>query len=131
MSAVVEVDYGYFTFKLNKDEKILDSVVSGTFTDEMVEVFLDNYTKLVSSIDPKEYLLRIDCNNLDVLTQEAVPNMDNCARLYIQTGFERITVLVKDNSVLKMQLNRIFKNAGLHFVEIQEVTIEELDKIMA
>ncbi|WP_137744038.1 hypothetical protein [Robertmurraya siralis] len=112
---------GSFSIKVNKATKTIDLVVVGTFTPEQVQEFVADYSEKVKSIDPKEYTLNADSTDMDVLTQEMVPAMENTIRMYQQSGFQKLVVTIKKSPILKMQLNRIFKNTNFTNAEVKEI----------
>lgn len=112
---------GSFAIKVNSTAKTLDVLIVGTFTPQQVQDFLADYSAKVKSIDPKEYTLVADSTDMDILTQEMVPAMENTIRMYQQSGFNKLIVTIKKNPIMKMQLNRIFKNANFTNAEVREV----------
>ncbi|MGG0719668.1 hypothetical protein ABE096_19080 [Robertmurraya massiliosenegalensis] len=112
---------GSFSIKVNRVAKTIDLVVAGTFTPQQVQEFVGDYTGKVKSINPKEYTLNADSTDMDVLTQEMVPAMENTIRMYQQSGFDKLVVTIKKNPILKMQLNRIFKNTNFTNAEVKEI----------
>ncbi|MEQ2525256.1 hypothetical protein EKG37_06330 [Robertmurraya yapensis] len=112
---------GSFSINVNRAEKTVDLVIVGTFTPEQVQEFVSDYTTKAKSINASEFTLNADSTDMDVLTQEMVPALENTIRMYQQTGFEKLVVSIKKNPILKMQLNRIFKNTGFTNAEVKEI----------
>ncbi|MUK88250.1 hypothetical protein GMD78_07580 [Ornithinibacillus sp. L9] len=112
---------GSYDIKVNSVAKSIDMVIKGTFTPEQVEAFVKDYTSKVQSVQAADYTLNVDSTDMDVLTQEMVPSMENSIKMYQQSGFDKMVIKIKENAILKMQLNRILRNANFANAEIKEV----------
>lgn len=112
---------GNFEIKVNNAAKSIDMLIEGTFTPQQVQEFVADYSSKVKSINAKDFTLNVDSTDMDVLTQEMIPSMENSIRLYQQSGFDKMVITIKKSPVLKMQLNRILKKAGFANAEIKEV----------
>lgn len=75
----------------------------------------------VSQIKADEFTLKFDCRDLEVVTQEMVPSLMNCLQMYKETGFKKVEVGIKKSPVIKMQLSRLGRNAGLTNLEVAEI----------
>lgn len=113
---------GSFDIKVNNVAKSIDMVIIGTFTPQQVQEFVQDYMTKVNSINASEYTLNVDSTDMDVLTQEMIPSMENSIKMYQQSGFNKLVVKIKKSPILKMQLSRILRNAGFsNNAEIVEV----------
>ena len=112
---------GSFTITVNRIKKSVDMVIRGTFTPEKAQEFVADYQKKVSGVNASEYTLRLDCLDLNVVTQAMIPDLENCYRLYHSSGFNKVVFEIKKNPIIKMQLSRIARTTGLANAEIVEV----------
>ena len=105
-----------FNFSLDKSTKKVTIEVIGSFVPEKEKEFLDKYKQISSQINPSEYTLIIDCTSANVLSQSYVDKLGEMFGLYKQTGFGNVIMnLSTSSAIVKMQLNRLAKNAGLQF----------------
>lgn len=105
---------------VNNVSKVVNMSVSGRMTPEDAEAFLVDYNTKMSAIKGSEYTLEIDCTTMQVLTPDLTQDLAGVMQLYKSTGFKKILIIVSQNAVLKMQLGRIVRNAGLTQGEIVE-----------
>lgn len=114
-------DTAFYTIKVNSLKKEVEMEVSGTFTPEKAEAFIEEYTNKVNTINAADFTLRLDCTSLDVVTQQQIPELEKCYVLYRESGFKKVIFEIHNNNIVKMQLNRLARKAGLTNVEISEV----------
>lgn len=98
---------------LNTVKKTVSIQVKGRMTKEDSALFIEEYNKKINSINPAEYTLEVDCVEMPVVTPEMAEELTGVMGLYKSTGFNKVIFQIKDSSVLKMQLSRIARNAGL------------------
>ena len=91
--------------------------VKGKMTIEDARFFIKDYQTKTSSIKGAEYELIVDCTDMEVLTQDMTDNLTEVMKMYKQTEFKKVTFQV-NKSILKMQLGRIVRTAGLTQSEI-------------
>lgn len=109
---------GTYTMKVNVAEKTVDMTVSGTFTPEKAKQFVDDYQLKLSSVNTSEFVLEFDCRDLDVVTKEMIPDLENCLALYKSSGFKKVEVGIKKSAIISMQLKRLASNVGLTTFEV-------------
>ncbi|MFT4416398.1 hypothetical protein ACLM5H_21265 [Fredinandcohnia humi] len=109
---------GSYTMNVNLEKKTVDMTVSGTFTPEKAQQFINDYQHKLSSINASEFVLEFDCRDLDVVTQEMIPNLENCLALYKSTGFKKVEVGIRKSAIISMQLKRLARNVGLTTFEV-------------
>lgn len=114
-------DTGSFTMKVNQAEKTIDMTVSGTFTPEKAQEFVKEYQQTLSAIKPEEFVLQFDCRDLSVVSQDLAPNLENVMRMYKESGFKKVLVGIQKKPIIKLQLNRLARNAGLDNFEVLEI----------
>jgi hypothetical protein len=107
-----------YSMTVNTEEKTIDMKVTGTFDHEDVQNFVNDYQTTVNSIIATEYTLEVDCTNMDLLSQEMVPALENSFKMYHESGFKKVNFNIKNIVVLKMQLNRIARDSGLTNAEV-------------
>ncbi|WP_117170767.1 hypothetical protein [Paraliobacillus sediminis] len=110
-----------YSIKVDKTNKKVDMMVSGSFEPEDVELFVKDYQTKVGSITANQYTLDVDCTTMNILTKDMVPSLENSFKMYNQSGFEKVLFTIKKSPVIKMQLKRIAKNAGLTNGEVVEI----------
>lgn len=111
---------GSYSMNVNTGKKTIDMTVSGSFTPEKAQEFINEYQSKTSAIKADEFILQFDCRDLNLVTQEMIPDLKNCFRLYHSSGFKKIVIEIKKSAVLKMQLSRLARNTGLSNVEVIE-----------
>lgn len=105
-----------FKFKLEKNQKKMLIEVIGSFVPEKEKEFFDNYTRISKEINPTEYTLFLDCTSMNIVNQDYVEKLSSAYGLYKKTGFKNVVMKLSAVSpVVKMQLSRLAKNAGLDF----------------
>ena len=104
-----------FKFNLDKNAKKVTIEVIGSFVPEKEKEFFDNYKQISSQINPSEYTLIIDCTSMNIVTQNYVDKLGATFGLYKQTGFGNVIMKLSASAIVKMQLHRLAKNAGLQF----------------
>lgn len=108
-----------FSITVNKATKTMDMVVSGTFTAQDYENFVKEYVDKTSSIDATEYTLDVDCRGMDLLTPGEVDKLQGSFTRYKETGFAKVIFIVTQaQSIIKMQLGRVARSAGLTNSEV-------------
>lgn len=105
----------------NKAQKVIDIVVEGTFSPEKAQEFIKDYQKSVMGLRTDEYTLNFDCRKLNLVKRENVQDLEECYKLYKETGFLKVIFEIEESAVLKMQLNRLARNTGLTNAEVVEV----------
>ncbi|SES17860.1 hypothetical protein SAMN04487944_1226 [Gracilibacillus ureilyticus] len=108
------------TILVDPSKKVVNMAVAGKMTMEDAELFVKEYNAKIGPINGEEFELMVDCTEMKVLTPEMGANLEEVMKMYKNTGFKKITYMIKENNILKMQLTRISRNAGLQ--AISEVT---------
>lgn len=110
---------GQFSFNSNAVQKIISIKISGSMSVSDGMNFISQYRKIVYAITPSQYTLEFDCKDLQVSTKDSVEKLEECFKLYKQDNFKKVVFKAGDNAILKMQLNRIGKTAGLSNYEFK------------
>ncbi|AGK55327.1 hypothetical protein [Bacillus sp. 1NLA3E] len=112
---------GSFNFNVNSEEKIFDVKVEGSFSEGDAVSFINQYNKHTASFNPTEYIIDLDCTDLKVSDNDVLPMLEQCYKMYKESGFSKVIFKIKQNTILKMQLGRIARSTGLSNYEIIEV----------
>lgn len=107
-----------YSIRLNRVAKTLNIAVGDKMTLIEAQNFVKEYKQAVSGIDAKLYTLHVDCTNMKVLSPEMTESLSSVMALYKETGFGKIICKIQNDAILKMQLSRLLRNAGLTNVEI-------------
>ncbi|BCG59311.1 hypothetical protein [Paenibacillus sp. URB8-2] len=109
---------GKFNLKTDSAKKIINIDLEGTFTEEDGLKSIHAYQATINPITPADYQLDIDCRKLNVTSPDVVPLLEGCFMMFKKDGFERVKLTLENNPVLKMQLARMGRKAGLENLEI-------------
>lgn len=102
-----------FDMSLNKTNKELNIRIWGMYGPDDANSFIEEFTKITASIQPSEFVLFFDAEELKVSTQDMVPMMEGCFKMYKDFGFKKVVAKVGSNVTLKMQLTRVGRGVGL------------------
>lgn len=108
-----------FSIEINESTKTMEMMVSGTFTAQDYEGFVNDYVAKTSSIDASQYALEVDCRTMDLLTPGEVDKLQGSFTRYKESGFTKVSFIVTEaQSIIKMQLGRVARMAGLSNNEV-------------
>lgn len=94
-------------------KKEVNITLSGVFETDSAERFFIELNKKLSNINPSEYLLKLEASEFETVTQETFPLLVNVIQLYESFKFKKIYFNLNINEIVKMQVNRAIKIAGL------------------
>lgn len=108
------------TFKINKNAlaKKIDVSVGDKMTVAEAERFANEFQRTVAGIDASSFELHVDCTSMKVLTPELSEKLTGAMQLYRQAGFKKVIFLTQNDPILKMQLSRVARTAGLTNAEV-------------
>ncbi|SOB99408.1 hypothetical protein SAMN05880501_102200 [Ureibacillus xyleni] len=112
---------GSYSIFVNQTEKTIDMSVKGTFTPQQAKDFHNDYQSKVGSINANNFTLKVDCKNMNIITQEMLPALETSFKMYKDSQFDKVEFIIEKSPVIKMQLSRIARNAGLANSEVIEV----------
>ncbi|WP_054941390.1 hypothetical protein [Paenibacillus ihuae] len=112
---------GKFILKTDSVNKIINVELEGTFSNEDGLKSIQAYQQTVNPITPSEYSLQIDCRKLNVTAPDVVPLLEGCFIMFKADGFEQVSLTLENNPILKMQLARLGRKAGLENLEITSI----------
>ena len=111
---------GSYKMEVNKVKQEVNIAIIGSFTPEQAELFMKEYNRHINTIKATDFTLLIDCTDLTVVTPDLVPALEACYTLYESSKFNKVIFEIKNNTIIKMQLNRIARKVGLK-AEIVEI----------
>ena len=109
---------GKFNIKSDTVNKIINIELEGTFSQEDGLKSIQVYQQTINPIIPADYELQIDCRKLNVTAPEMVPLLEGCFVMFKSDGFVKVNLTLENNPILKMQLARLGRKAGLDNLEI-------------
>ncbi|HWK23591.1 MAG TPA: hypothetical protein VNS08_11235 [Ureibacillus sp.] len=111
------------TFKITKNvvKKVIDLTVGDQMTLEEADRFAREFQRTAKSIDASSWTLDVDCTGMKVLTQDLTLKLTGAMGLYKEAGFQKVIFTVKENNILKMQLMRVARTAGLNNFEVVSI----------
>ena len=112
---------GAYEIKVATLKKEVQILLEGNFTEQQAGEFIADYNAIVEKITAKDFVLRIDCRDLKLVTAELQPSLEACYLLYKSSGFQSVIFEIDTNPVLKMQLARIARKVGLDTATINEM----------
>jgi anti-anti-sigma regulatory factor len=112
---------GSFSFSPNPAANTLGVMVEGTFSQEDAGRFIQDYNERVSKFDPASYEIVLDCTKLNVSSPDVLPMLEQCYKMYKESGFKKVVFTIAKNPILKMQLGRVARSTKLENYEITEV----------
>lgn len=108
-----------FSIETDVANRKMNMMVSGTFTAQDYTDFVKDYADKTSKINTTEYILEVDCRSMDLLGTGEVEKLTGSFTRYKESGFSKVIFIVsKEQSIIKMQLGRVARNAGLHNNEV-------------
>ncbi len=110
---------GNFILHTDDIHKQIRIELVGTFSEEEGLLSMQSYQQVINPLDPAEYELQIDCTKLNVTAPDVVHLLESCFLMFKNDGFTRIVLTLEHNPILKMQLSRLGRKAGLENLTIQ------------
>ncbi len=108
-----------FSIEINTATKTMEMMVSGTFTPQDYEDFVKDYAAKTSTIDATQYVLEVDCRTMQLLAPGEVDKLKGSFESYKESGFAKVIFIVTEaQSIIKMQLGRVARGAGLSNNEV-------------
>ncbi|WP_410514773.1 hypothetical protein PaeBR_10535 [Paenibacillus sp. BR2-3] len=109
---------GKFNLKTDSANKVMNIELEGTFSEEDGTKSIQAYKQTISPINPADYELLIDCRKLNVTSADVVPLLEGCFIMFKSDGFVKVKLTLENNPILKMQLSRLGRKAGIENLEI-------------
>lgn len=102
-----------YEIKMDKSKKEMNIKIWGMFEESDAKGFIEDFQKELSAIQPSEFVLAFDANELNVSRPEMLPMLEGCFNMYKECKFKKVIANVGKNITLKMQLSRIGRSTGL------------------
>lgn len=115
-----------YEVNINKDNKIFTVVAGGYFKPEEANAFMKEYTEKKNSINPGEYSVVLQDNELKVSNEEMVPILSGILKQYIADGFKKIYLLPMKSAVALGQLRKLFATQMLQGKVVEINSIDEI-----
>lgn len=108
------------TYNITKNiaAKKVEVIVGDQISLTDAQKFAVEFQKTADSIDAGSFELHVDCTGMKVLNAEIADALEGAMGLYRQAGFQKIIFVVQNDVILKMQLSRIARKAGLTNAEV-------------
>lgn len=97
----------------------MNTSFSGAFTPENAQAFVNDFKKEAAKVNPATCTLNLDGSKLAISPAQMVDLLRNCFVMYKTMGFNHIILNPGANAVLRMQVNRLAKEAGLTDFELK------------
>lgn len=109
-----------FEFKTDRLGKKIDVNLRGMFKPQDAKDYVNEYQKVIGTINSKEYRLQFDCTEMIITPADAVPMLKGCFEMYKQAGFNKVVAKISKTNglIMKMQFNRLAKETGLTNFEV-------------
>ena len=106
---------GSYKMNVNAVKKEMNLMVEGNFSPEQAAQFIKDYQQHTKRIKASDYVLRLDCTGMNVVTPELQPALEECCRLYKSSEFKNVVfeIAPKSASIVRIQLNRILRTTQL------------------
>ena len=103
-----------FEFKKDTISKQVNIFLRDKFTDEDGQEFIEEYKKVMSTINTQEYSLVLDCNMLEIGAKGSAKSLEDCFKLYAKDKFiQTVFILNKPQKVLENQFIQLAKKCNL------------------
>lgn len=108
-----------YELKLDKTKKILFAKAFGSLGPADANAFVSDYNIILKGANATDLELQFDCKELKVSGKDIQSGVDmtnmlkSCLEMYKNSGFKKIVFDCEKNLVVKMQLQRLGKEASL------------------
>ena len=108
------------TYKITKNvlAKKIEIMAGEKVTVEEAERFAAEFQRTAASVDAASFELHVDCTSMKVVNPTLGEKLTGAMQMYRQAGFKKVVFLIQNDPVLKMQLSRIARTAGLTNAEV-------------
>ncbi|AHM66939.1 hypothetical protein ACT3XG_16020 [Paenibacillus polymyxa] len=108
-----------YTIEVDQVIKTVHMAVNGVFSQEEYDSFVKDYIAKTSSIQASSFTLKVDCTQMALLGPGEVEKLKGSFARYKETGFAKIIFVISlQQTIIKMQLGRVAREAGLNNVDI-------------
>lgn len=102
-----------FDFLINQNT--LKISVCGFFNSSDAHSYIEEYNRCLKNINPSSINLTLDCTSLEIVHRDVLPLLEECFRMYKDSGFKCINMLLSSNQDgLKDQLFNLSQKINLN-----------------
>lgn len=106
------------TYQIFKDDHTIRIFVEKYLVPENTQPYISDFSKTIENINTRDYDLYIDGTKYIITPLDMQDTLRKHLMRFRELGFRKITIKIGDKKVLKLQANRIAKEAGLENIEI-------------
>ncbi|AET61704.1 hypothetical protein HPL003_24940 [Paenibacillus terrae HPL-003] len=108
-----------YSIEVDQTIKTVHMAVNGVFSQAEYDRFVKEYVSKTSSIQASSFTLQVDCTQMALLGPGEVEKLKGSFVRYKETGFAKVIFVISlQQTIIKMQLGRIAREAGLNNVDI-------------
>lgn len=104
---------GKITLNKSNATKTVEVIIDGSVQLEQALSYAADFKSLLKELVPSEYSLTVNASTMSVANQEVQTVLRNLFSLYKTKKFKLVSFQTGNNSILKMQCNRIAKEMYL------------------
>lgn len=110
---IKQASHPNYEMDLDTGKKVFVAEVKGFFKLEVGQLFIDDYNKVISKINPSEYTLVVDPETLKTASQDLIPTLKACYKLYESSKFKKVLMVTPSSAISAMQLRKVQKETGV------------------
>jgi len=99
-------------YRFEQTPKATIATMSGFFSPEEAQRFMVDYKNELRKIVPSAKVLILDGSKLSTATQDLLPTLGACMKMYISDGFKKIYSVKFDSAITNMQVSNLGKEMG-------------------
>ncbi len=99
-------------YKFEQTPKAVIATMSGFFSPEEAQKFMVDYKSELKKIVPSSKALILDGSKLSTATQDLMPTLGACMKMYISDGFKKVYSVKFDSAITNMQVLNLGKEMG-------------------
>lgn len=107
------------SYNFSTSFKEMNISFEGAFTPEDAQNFVNDFKNQVVKVNPATCYLNLDGTKLAISPAQMVDMLRSCFAMYKAAGFNHVTMNPGSNVVLRMQVSRLAKEAGLTDFELK------------
>jgi hypothetical protein len=93
-------------------------VCEGQFSPEDGLRYFQDFQKEASKVNPAQCQLYLDGSKLAVSASNSAEILGSCMKMYKDFGFEKVTINIGSNAILKMQVKTLASKVGFSKFEL-------------
>lgn len=108
-----QASHSKYDITWDNEKKAIVMEVRGFFKPEDGESFIKDYNSMIAKVNPSEYTLVVDPEDLKTSSQDMIPVLKGCFELYKSSGFKEVLMVTPTSAISTMQLKNIQKETGV------------------